>query len=82
MESVGGIASFLSAAIFIMLAYSMRNQWTDSITREITKHSKDSCQNPRKIQDKIRTRVSYEGIYKLHDFVGFLGEQSKELRSE
>ena len=85
MESVGGIASFLSAFIYIILAYFMRNQWTESIMREVSKQSSstetDKETDVLKIQSKIRTRVSYEGIYRLHDLVNFLDTQVTDLQT-
>ena len=53
--------------------------------REVSKQSSstetDKETDVLKIQSKIRTRVSYEGIYRLHDLVNFLDTQVTDLQT-
>ena len=78
MESVGSIANFLRVTLFVLLTYFMRKQWTNSILREIMRKA-DTSNNKEKVLHNIWNRVSYKGIYKLHEDVSNIKRSMKDL---
>ena len=81
MESVGSIANFLRVTIFVLLTYFMRKQWTNSICREIMRKA-DKTNTKEKVLHNIWHRVSYKGIYQLHEEVSGIKKQMKDLMNQ
>jgi len=78
--SIGGIASFLKGVIYLSIAYFIRNQWYDSLYHEIQR--KTPAIQHDEIPNNIRHRVSFGGIYILHDKVGELEQKMKTLEKD
>ena len=76
MKSIGGVVSFLKMFTFVTLIYWMRKQWYESLYNEIRKEHPGS--SDMKIAYNLRQRVSFKGIYKLHDLVSFFDMQLEE----
>jgi hypothetical protein len=77
MDKMGGMFSFLTVSIYCCISLVIYRQWNLSIFNQIvedeTQNSMDTGAELEKlkleIKDKVRERVSYKGIYGLHDSI-------------
>ena len=70
-SEIGGTISLIQGMIGISIAYFMHKGWLESMNREIKKIAQASMTSEEANQ-KLMERVSYKGIYKLHDTVEML----------
>ena len=76
---LGGIVSFIKGVTFILTAYWLRLNWYNSIFNDIQKvdiYNRDT----QTIKSQIKQRVSFKGIYKLHDHVNYIYDQVQNTK--
>tara|TARA_B110000285_G_C14777991_1_gene447141 strand:- start:302 stop:547 length:246 start_codon:yes stop_codon:yes gene_type:complete len=79
MASIGGIFSFLSAITFVMISYMSTLEWNKSLISEIKGNSTTlESENEDEVMEELKQRVSFKGIYQLHDHVGMIRNMLKE----
>jgi hypothetical protein len=73
ISSIGGTSSVIAAFFLGLNVVIGYQQWHESIYKEIlTSDNKVEIEEKNKVMSKLVTRVSFKGIYKLHDHVDWV----------
>ena len=79
LGKIGGLTSSLLSVMAIIIFSKNRTQWFNSISREVNKSGCDKESEEDRMKE-LSFRVSYKGIYKLHDHVKLITEHVDHLK--
>ena len=72
ITDLGGLAVIFKAVIFLIVSFTIKNSWLESVIKEVEGPSSKSKSTRSEIEYRVKERISYKGIYSLHDKVNFI----------
>ena len=75
---MGGLATVITTILFTILNIFIYNEWEASLINSVQDSQQNNQLSSNEILKQLKLRVSYRGIYKLHDYVMTLNKNLEE----
>ena len=69
---MGGISVVFKAVIFLLVSILLRNQWMESLVQQIIGKKEITKKKLLEIEYQMKDRISFKGLYRLHDHVNYI----------
>ena len=79
LVSVGGISVVLKFFFILIVKIVVQNEWNNAVLAEVTK---DKNEELKQIKKNFKKRISYKGMYDLHEKVNTMSEEMELMKKQ